>query len=781
MNFLSKPLKICCILFIILISSFFQLFAQTGQIRGFVFDKKNGEPIIFTNVYLKGTSYGASTDVNGYYVITKIPEGNYMLLVTAVGYDSLKMNITINKNDLLSQNLYITEASYTLETVQISAEREERKTETRTSVLTISPKQIEQIPSIGGQADLAQYLQVIPGIVFTGDQGGQLYIRGGSPIQNKVLMDGVTIYNPFHSIGLFSVIETDLIRNADIYTGGFNAQYGGRISSIMDISMRDGNKKNHAGKLQATTFGANILVEGPFKKSTDESPNSVTYILSAKNSYLQQTSKVLYKYADENGLPFNFLDLYGKLTISTDNGSKVNFFGFRYDDSVDKYKGLLDYAWTSYGAGLNFVVTPERASTLIEGGVSFSNYQTTMNTLTENAKRDGLSSIFNVNARMDFTHFFGKGDIKAGFDIAISGTNYEVTNDYGIKSAQDGKSNEFAAYVKYKGTFGKVIIEPGFRLQYYASYPSAISPEPRLSLKYNITDWLRFKTSGGLYSQNLMAAASDRDVVNLFYGFLISPSTDQTPKTFRGKEVTSRLQKAYHIVGGFEVDINRYLALNIEGYYKDFSQLTSTNRNKLFSTSTAGSMQDPTGIYSYDYIIEDGHAEGLDLSLKLEYDRLYLWTAYSFAFVHRRDELMEYTPHYDRRHNLNVMATYKLGKSYSWELSARWNFGTGFPFTPTAGYAEKLNFDNIGDDYISQNGDFVILYGDLYSSRLTPYHRLDLNIKKTFYLGQHTSLDLDLGVTNVYNRKNIFYYERTTNSWAYQLPILPNFGITFRY
>lgn len=779
MNNFFKMLKISILFLMYFCFTLFQTYAQNGQIRGFVYDKSNGEPIIFTNVYLKGTSMGASTDVNGYYVISKIPEGDYTLLVTAVGYDSMKMDVTITKNILLTKNLYISTASYMLDVVQISAEREERKTETRTSVLTISPKQIEQIPSIGGQADLAQYLQVIPGIIFTGDQGGQLYIRGGSPIQNKVLLDGVTIYNPFHSIGLFSVVETDLIRNADIYTGGFNAQYGGRISSIMDIALRDGNKKNHSGKIQATTFGAGILVEGPFKKSSEDSPNAVTYIFSAKNSYLQQTSKLLYKYADDNGLPFNFLDLYGKIAISTDNGSKINLFGFRYDDSVDKYKNLIDYNWKTYGGGLNFVVTPDRASTLIEGAVSFTNYKTTMNDLTESSNQ-GYSSIFNVNAGMDFTTFFGKSDIKAGFDISILGTDYQIVNN-NLRSEQDGKSNEFAIYVKYKGIFGNFIFEPGFRLQYYASYPPAISPEPRLSMKYNITNWLRAKASGGLYSQNLMATASDRDVVNLFYGFLISPSKDQVPDEFRGKSVKSRLQKAYHIVGGFEIDVNRYLTMNLEGYYKKFTQLTGTNRNKLYETTVAGSIQDPTGNYSYDYIIEDGHAEGIDFSLKVEHDRLYVWTAYSFAFVHRRDEFIEYTPHYDRRHNLNVMATYKLGKSYSWELSARWNFGTGFPFTPTAGYAEKLMFTGIGDDYVDQNGELVILYGDLYSSRLTSYHRLDLNVKKTFYLGQHTTLDLDLGITNVYNRKNVFYYERTSNTWAYQLPFMPSFGITFKY
>ena len=125
----------------------------------------------------------------------------------------------------------------------------------------ITPKDLEMIPTIGGEADLAQYLQIVPGVVFTGDQGGQLYIRGGSPVQNKVLLDGMIVYSPFHSIGLFSVFDTDIIRNTDVYTGGFNAEYGGRISSIMDIKTRDGNKKTFEGKLSANTFGSKLLME----------------------------------------------------------------------------------------------------------------------------------------------------------------------------------------------------------------------------------------------------------------------------------------------------------------------------------------------------------------------------------------------------------------------------------------------------------------------------------------------------------------------------------------
>ncbi len=255
-----------------ILAPFFLLAQSGGSIRGFIYDEASGEPIMFANVILHTTTYGSSTDVNGYFIINKIPEGNYTLKVTFLGYDTLNIPVEVRENAIITKQLYLKESAITLKTIDISAKYQEARTETQTSLVKITPKDISQIPAIGGQPDLAQYLQVMPGVVFTGDQGGELYIRGGSPIQNKVLLDGVTVYKAFHSIGLFSVFETDIIRNADIYTGGFGAEYGGRISSVMDITTRDGNKQRYSGKVGLSTFGANLLLEGPIKKINPSNP-----------------------------------------------------------------------------------------------------------------------------------------------------------------------------------------------------------------------------------------------------------------------------------------------------------------------------------------------------------------------------------------------------------------------------------------------------------------------------------------------------------------------------
>ena len=269
------------------------LSAQT--VKGTLSDSETGEVIPFANVVLEGTRYGAATDINGFYLINKMPEGAYTLRVRFVGYQEYSEPITIKKGETLIRNIALKSESKTLSAVNVTDNRiEERKIQTQVSVEKITASQIQQMPSIGGTADLAQYLQVLPGINSTGDQGGQLYIRGGSMIQNLCLLDGMIVYNPFHSIGLYSIFETDVILNADIYSGGFGAEYGGRLSSVMDITTRDGNKKRHSGKIGLNTFGANLVLEGPLKKEKASSPSSVTYILAAKNSFLSKTSPILY-------------------------------------------------------------------------------------------------------------------------------------------------------------------------------------------------------------------------------------------------------------------------------------------------------------------------------------------------------------------------------------------------------------------------------------------------------------------------------------------------------
>lgn len=754
-------------------------FAQNSTVRGFVYDKSTGEPILFTNVYLQGTTFGTTTDQNGYYNISQIPPGDYVLTCSFLGYDTARENISLKPGALITQKLYLSESSIQLKAFDVSAERQEARTQVKMSVQKLTPKQIAKLPSVGGQADLAQYLQVVPGVIFTGDQGGQLYIRGGSPVQNKVLLDGMIIYQPFHSIGLFSVFDTDIMSNADVYTGGFNAEYGGRISSIMDVTTRDGNKKRTSGKLSVSPFLAKLNLEGPIKKAKNNSDGAISYVVSAKSSYLEQTSPILYSYVDTNGLPFNFTDLYGKISFSAANGSKFNLFGLRFTDRVN-FTEFSSLNWYNNGIGGNFVLIPENNPVLVEGGFAFSDYAIDFQEAGAGARNSGING-FNMN--LSFSYFQGDNELKWGVEGIGFTTDFTFFNSLNRKIEQNENTTEIASYLRYKWTNEKLVLDPSFRLHYYASL-NTFSPEPRLGLKYNITKNFRIKAAGGLYSQNLIQANSDRDVVNLFFGFLSGP--DNLPEQFldengKLKEVTHKLQKAIHTIAGFEYDFTRRMSINIEGYYKRFSQLSNVNRNKIFDDNVDNA--DRPDIFKKDFIIETGDAYGVDFVFKYDYKRIYIWAVYSHAYVTRWDGIREYFPVFDRRHNVNLLGTYTFGKDLNWEFNARWNMGSGFPLTPTQGFYQKFNFsDGIYTDYTTANSDQVgIYYGELNSQRLPFYHRMDISLKRTFYLGQNSELDLNFGITNLYNRENIFYFDRVTFSRVNQLPILPNFGLNLSF
>lgn len=765
------------IIFAILLCNFTSVLSQSATIRGIVYEKESGEPVIFTNVYLEGTTFGTSTNVDGYYALSKIPAGTYTLISTSLGFDTARVEITVKKDAVISQNLYLEKKAVDIATVEVSSEKVEAQSEVKMSVVKVTPKEINQIPTIGGDADLAQYIQVLPGVVFTGDQGGQLYIRGGSPIQNKVMLDGMIIYNPFHTIGLFSVFETDIIRNADIYTGGFNAEYGGRISSVMDIRTKDGNKKSISGNIGASVFGAKAVLEGPLKKQVNGS-GSVSFIAAAKTSYLDRTSPILYSYIDTAGLPFNYTDMYGKISFNAKNGSKINLFGFNFRDQVT-WQSISDLNWNTWGAGTNFVLIPGNNPVLIDGNFSYSQYEIGLDEANDNSRE---SSIDGFNLGLNFTYFQGKNEVKYGLEILGFSTDFRFQNEFNRTIEQQAFTTELSGFLKYKINAGKLVIEPSFRAQYYASL-ATFSPEPRLGIKYNINDDVRFKLAAGIYSQNLISANSDRDVVNLFSGFLSGPENLQDTVYYENGNNRLRkheLQKANHLIGGFEIDLTNNINVNIEGYYKQFNQITNINRNKIFEDNSENASK--PDLLKKDFVIETGDAYGVDLVLKYDHKRWYLWAVYSLGKVNRFDGITAYAPIFDRRHNVNLLGTYILGKNLDWEISARWNLGTGLPFTQTQGFYEEFTFSGgIDDDYTTNNGQLGINYGQLNNGRLPTYHRFDVSVKKIFHITTSSKIEATVSVTNVYDRNNIFYFDRIKFERVDQLPVLPSLGVNWRF
>jgi hypothetical protein len=303
-------------------------------------------------------------------------------------------------------------------------------------------------------------------------------------------------------------------------------------------------------------------------------------------------------------------------------------------------------------------------------------------------------------------------------------------------------------------------------------------------VKYNLTEKLRLKAAFGMFSQNIISANSDRDVVNLFYGFLVGPEDLQDEITLEDgstREVKNPLQTAIHYIAGVEYDLTNRISINLEGYFKDFTQLTNINRNKIYSSRT----QDPTvpDILKNDFIVETGTAVGIDLTVGYETRQIFIWTVFSVANVDRWDGIRSYDPVFDRNYNVNLVASYRFGKGLNWEVNGRWNYGSGFPFTQNQGFFLQENFnDGLNTDITQTNSDDAqIQYANLNEGRLPDYHRLDLTVKKTFNFSENSMLETSFSVTNTYGRENIFFVDRVSGERVNQLPVLPSLGVLYSF
>lgn len=766
-------------------------YSQKATVRGFVYNAIDGEPMPFEKVRLlkmdSSLVSGALTDNNGYYSISKLNKGEYILSVQSAGYTSQTKNVTINSIEAIESFTFKLEklkSVLDIDEMQASADSRRKNTQVLISEIRLDKKGLERIPSVGGENDIVGAFSVTPGVITTGDQGGQLYVRGGTPIQNKILLDGMTIYNPFHSIGFFSIFETELVQSTSIYTGGFDAKYGGRISSIMDIKYRDGNRKKFGGKVSASPFLAKVSLEGPLAKAKEGKESAGSYIFSAKHSLLNYTSEPLYRNVnDGQGMPFSFTDLYGKLTFKSDGGSKFSGFGFHNVDQVNY--DIANLKWSQGGGGINFLLVPSSSPIFIKGHVNGSSFKTEFNEFsspTDSIYR--FSSIGGFDLGFDFIYFL-KNASEFDYGININGfsTRYETVNEASQKIESQNFTTEIGAYMSYKYVNPRWVIQPSFRAQVYASL-GTISPEPRLAVKFNASEKIRLKASGGRFSQNFTSASSDKDLVNLFNGLLSAPTNVQDNfVTYYQNERNYKngLQYAWHAIGGAEYDVSKKLSLNIEGYYKYFPRLSNINQNKIYPDEAE--FKDIDDIYKKDFILENGISYGADLLLKYSGKRLFLWGVYSYGKSFRWDGDTTYTPVFDRRHNINLVGTYIFGKKKDLEVSIRWNFGSGLPYTPTEGFYQGETFSGsvTTDPTTSNASNVTTLLGDFNSDRLPTYHRLDFTIKKKFIFKNKNILELVGSVTNLYNRKNIFYVNRVTNEEILQFPILPSMGLSYKF
>lgn len=754
------------------------LTAQRTTLKGFIYDAKSGQPVPFATVSAENTPFGVTSDMQGYYHMEGLLPGVYKVEVRCLGYQPWSEYVDLQENRPVIRNFLMDPQAVELKEVKVSTAREaQQKEQVTISEINILPAEIEMTPSIGGMPDLIQRLQVMPGVVSRGDIGGQIYIRGGTPVQNKMLLDEAVVYNPVHSIGLFTVFDNDYIRNVDFYTGGFSAEYGGCISSVVNVSTRYGNTQRFSVKADLSTIMSKLFVEGPLLKDSTMENTSLSFMISIKNSHFNKAQEWFYPYLEQE-LPFRFLDIYSKLTLLVGKNLRVNLFGFNSNDRVGYSGSPTSYYWRVTGFGGDIQILPPRASMMIKAYFAGSFYKMTME---EQSYDPRFSNVNHLSFGFKFKRYLKNQTIKYGLEVMNLTTDYSYfSNPYNAYDQREN-STEISAYLQYHARVGRLIVDPGLRFQHYATL-SKSSWEPRLSLKFSILKNLRVKASGGIFSQNLISAISDRDIVNFFHGFLSAPVSVVN----EGEDDIANyyLQKSHHLIAGVELDFFKSLFINLEYYYKYYPQLLNFNKHKILNEQQ---YPEKPKYLTRDFIVESGYAEGIDFSVLYDDQFRRFELGYSYAVTRRKYNdpeigTTEYYPQYDRRHNLNIAGSIRFGRNRSWEANSRWNFGTGFPFTPSMGYFEAVMFDeNANIDHKTSNGTLGIIYGEYNSARLQPYHRLDISMKKRISLGDRGILETELSIINVYNRKNIFYTDRMTNEQVNQLPFLPGLRIGLEF
>ncbi len=753
------------ILLLLLFACAANAYAQNAVLRGYVTDEADGQPLQGVNVVLRddgGAFLGGASDRDGLFAISGIPPGQYYLEASYIGFVPLLDTLTLAAGEILPYNFALAAGGEETDLGDVMVE-EERETAGAAAVTaglqTIRPADIQMIPSPDLSGDLASYLVTLPGVVASGDQGGQLFIRGGEPTQNQVLMDGILIYQPFHLIGFYSAIPSAILNVSDVYAGGFGAKYGGRMSSVIDISTRNGNKRRFSGEFSAAPFISAGLLEGPLIR------DRVSFLMSGRFDVIDQgASRII-----DSQLPYSFNDQFVKVHAITSENTQVSITGLRsFDRGV---LGALTQAeadsttnqvlWKNNAIGSRFVLLPTRIPVQAEMLVSFSSIN---NSYGPELKPTRSSRAEEISASANITHFSGYTDISWGMYFKFNRLDSELFGIFQDISDETEFVSEAGGYIQ---TEIPVVdednlsfdVEPGIRL---SSFPSKgrnfIEPRLRAVLTYGIH---RVSAAAGIYHQEFVGLADRRDAGDVFTAWTSSPSGE--------------VPRAYHLLGGYQIRPAHWLRVAVEGFYKDLANL---------------SVAEWTSFPRFTVAIEpaEGTVRGGDARVEVDTGPFYGFINYGYSkvvYVAHQTEVeywfgpggYEYSPPHDRRHQVNALGSLHFG---NFTLNARWQYGSGLPFSEALGFDEFVLMDG-PKDFFAEPGQTRVLYSYPYSGRLPDYHRLDISAEYAFEFGRSTALTILASGTNAYDRTNLFYIDLFTLERLDQLPFIPAVGLKLEF
>ncbi len=733
-------------------------FAQSYTISGFVSDASSGERLMYASVYDKNSKQGCATNEYGFFTLV-LKNKDVNLVASFIGYKAFQKEIQLNGD--LSLNIDLSPTITLQEVVITDKKADELVQSSQMSVVEMPMQKVKQLPVFMGEPDVMKSLQLLPGVQSGQEGASGIYVRGGGADQNLILLDGVPVYNTDHLFGFFSVFNPDAIASTKLIKGGFPARYGGRLSSVVDIRMKEGNLKKYHGDVSIGLISSKLSVEGPIVK------DKTGFLVSARRTYLDVlarpfirsfsgedanagyyfydvNAKVHHKFGDKDKL---FLSVYtGRDKAYAKSEEDYTENGSSYDN---KSKSQLFWGNLTSSLRWNHVFSPHvfANTTLIFSDYRFvvsSKYEGKVNNTLKDAYESKFTSgIQDIGGKIDFDlNWFQNHAIKAGgnylyhtFKPGVSTYSMEDSGESRHQKIGNNNiyANEYSLYIEDNWKYGRFLTNFGLhysglvlKKKFYHSL------QPRLSTRFLLNEKISIKLAYARMQQYLHL------LTNSTIGLptdLWMPCTENIPP-----------QLSDQIALGATWNINNMFDLNVETFYKKMDNLIAYKQGASFF--------DISDNWEDKLEVGKGQAYGIEFHLRKNYGKLSGWIGYTLSWAWREFDNLNfgkpYPYKYDRRHDISIALTYK--KSEKVDFGMTWVYGTGNAMT--LGLARYREFD--GKQSYGMWYDGIEYYDSKNAYRAPAYHRLDIsaNFHKQKKRGKRT---WSIGLYNAYNRQNPFY------------------------
>lgn len=764
---------------------------QTSTISGFVRDNATGEPLSYVNVFVViGDSYkGSATNQDGYYVISNLFPGEYNVNASIIGYKMTTNKVTLASDEKLRLDFRLNVSALEGQEVNVSAERIKFQQSIESSQISLDLREINTVPGFI-EADVFRTLQMLPGVQSGGDFSSALYVRGSTPDQNLIMLDGITIYNPYHLGGIFSTFNTDAIKEADFHAGGFPARYGGRMGAILNVINREGNTEKITGSGNISLVTGKALIEGPLPKWKGIKGS---WLLSGRRTYFDQFINLVT--GTKGQFPYFFYDYQFKTNLDINQNHRLTYTRFYGDDilrfsssdqssnnigGTSKNTYGVDWPWGNHTNGLTWrwIVSPSIvAKTFLSSSryrYDFDFYFDTKETYIDNDSTFQNNLAFDVvykdiiKDRTLETEIIWKANdihtVTSGFQI--KNINFELVNKFIITTLDTtftekpldmrNKTRELAAYIQDKWSVtNNLKLQGGLRLAHYNLHDT-LYVEPRIGMKYNFSSDMSFKINWGRYHQFLITANDPDENFRLIDLWLGVP--EDKPASVSD-----------HTILGFEYFSPDDILFRVETYYKDFDNLLSLKQEDVY-TENEDDVQTTTMNEFWD---TDAYAYGLELLAKKTSGKFKGWIGYTYAKTFNYTPPNGwYAPNHDRTHTLNIVSTIELPKwvSDNLEMNASLTASSGNPYTPIKGrsydWNQELNGARDEDQAINLEWKLSNKYlvDEKNSDRYPPYFRFDLGLTRKNRRLFKWKYDSYFQIINITNHKNALSYTYRTNT-----------------